>query len=105
MINISDIVESTELEVQFTDGVSPYVGLAGLQDLIRSKVFLLMVILVYLELLILLFYLMPSVSTVKLVLRDVRLLNRMLRTSLKELQTDEQISLLPLVGLGVSYKF
>lgn len=101
----NDIVESTELEVQFTDGISPYVGFGWATgfDKVSGFSFNGDIGLFVTSDFIVLF----DANCVKeqATSAGCETVKQDAKDELKELQTDEQISLLPLVGLGVSYKF
>jgi hypothetical protein len=100
-----DVVDSVEAKVQFTEGVSPYIGLGWASGFDKVKGFSFNGDIGLL------------VASDFVVLFDANCIDGQASSAgceaakqdakdeLKELQTDEKISLLPLVGLGVSYKF
>ena len=100
-----DDVDSVEAKVQFTEGVSPYIGLGWASGFDKVKGFSFNGDIGLL------------VASDFVVLFDANCIDGQTSSAgceaakqdakdeLKELQTDEKISLLPLVGLGVSYKF
>jgi hypothetical protein len=100
-----DDVDSVEAKVQFTEGVSPYIGLGWASGFDKVKGFSFNGDIGLL------------VASDFVVLFDANCIDghsssagcqqakENAKDEIKELQTDEKISLLPLVGLGVSYKF
>jgi hypothetical protein len=101
----NDIVESTELEVAFTNGVSPYMGLGWATGFDKVKGFSFngdigvsgasdFVIL----------FDANCVGT-RINSDDCREVKENVKEELKTLKTEEKINLLPVLGLGVSYKF
>ena len=100
-----DVVDFVEAEVQFTDGMSPYIGLGWASGFDKIKGFS--------------FNGDIGVFATSnfVVLFDANCIDGQVNSAgcqkakqdakdeLKELQADEKISLLPLLGLGVSYKF
>jgi hypothetical protein len=100
-----DVVDFVEAEVQFTDGMSPYIGLGWASGFDKVKGFS--------------FNGDIGVFATSnfVVLFDANCIDGQFdsagcqkakqdaKAELKELQADEKISLLPLLGLGVSYKF
>ncbi len=100
-----DVVDSVEAEVQFTEGVSPYIGLGWASGFDKVKGFSFngdIGLLVASDFIVLFDAIcidgQASSAGCETAKQDAK-------DELKKLQTDEQISLLPLVGLGVSYKF
>jgi len=100
-----DDVDSVEAKVQFTEGVSPYIGLGWASGFDKVKGFSFNGDIGLL------------VASDFVVLFDANCIDghsssagcqqakENAKDEIKELQADEKISLLPLVGLGVSYKF
>ena len=101
----NDIVESTELEVQFTDGMSPYLGFGWATGFDKVSGFSFngdIGVFAASD-----FVVLFDANCIKgqatpegceSVIQDAK-------DELAELQEGEKISLLPLIGLGVSYKF
>jgi hypothetical protein len=101
----NDIVESTELEVQFTDGISPYVGfgwatgfdkISGFSFNGDIGVFAASDFVVLFD---------ANCTKGQETSADCESVKQDAKYELAELQEGEKISLLPLIGLGVSYKF
>lgn len=99
------VVDSVEIEVQFTDGISPYIGLGWASGFDKAKgfsfngdigVFATSDFVVLFD---------ANCIDGQLISAGCEAAKEDAKNELKELQADEIISLLPLVGLGVSYKF
>ena len=99
------VVDSVEVEVQFTDGISPYIGLGWASGFDKVKgfsfngdigVFATSDFVVLFD---------ANCIDGQLISAGCEAAKEDAKNELKELQADEEISLLPLVGLGVSYKF
>jgi hypothetical protein len=100
-----DVVDSVEVEVQFTDGISPYLGFGWATgfDKVNGFSFNGDIGVFAASDFVVLFdancvegqITSPGCEAAKQDAKD----------ELAELQADEKISLLPLIGLGVSYKF
>ena len=99
------VVDSVEVEVQFTDGISPYIGLGWASGFDKVKgfsfngdigVFATSDFVVLFD---------ANCIDGQLISAGCEAAKEDAKDELKELQADEEISLLPLVGLGVSYKF
>ena len=100
-----DIVESTELEVQFTDGLSPYVGFGWATGFDKVSGFSFngdIGVFVTSD-----FVVLFDANCVKepATTEGCESVKQDAKDELAELQANEKISLLPLLGLGVSYKF
>jgi hypothetical protein len=100
-----DIVESTELEVQFTDGLSPYVGFGWATGFDKVSGFSFngdIGVFVTSD-----FVVLFDANCVKeqATTEGCKSVKQDGKDELAELQANEKISLLPLLGLGVSYKF
>lgn len=99
------VVDSVEVDVQFTDGISPYIGLGWASGFDKVKgfsfngdigVFATSDFVVLFD---------ANCIDGQLISAGCEAAKEDAKNELKELQADEEISLLPLVGLGVSYKF
>ena len=100
-----DVVDSVEAEVQFTEGVSPYIGLGWASGFEKVKgfsfngdigVFATSDFVVLFD---------ANCIDGQAISTECEAAKEDAKDELKELQADEKISLLPLVGIGVSYKF
>lgn len=99
------IVESTELEIWFTDGVSPYFGMGWASGFGKSKGFSLngdIGVMTTSD-----FVVMFDANCVagKIFSSECEQIKEDVKKELEELQSEEKINLLPLIGLGISYKF
>ena len=99
------VVDSVEAEVQFTDGMSPYIGLGWASGFDKVKgfsfngdigVFATSDFVVLFD---------ANCIDGQVISAGCEAAKQDAKDELAELQADEKISLLPLVGLGVSYKF
>jgi hypothetical protein len=99
------VVDSVEAEVQFTDGMSPYIGLGWASGFDKVKgfsfngdigVFATSNFVVLFD---------ANCIDGQVISAGCEAAKQDAKDELAELQADEKISLLPLVGLGVSYKF
>jgi hypothetical protein len=100
-----DVVDSVEVEVQFTKGVSPYIGLGWASGFDKVKGFSFngdIGLLVASDFIVLFD---ANCIDGQASSEECEAAKQDAKDELKELQTNEKISLLPLVGLGVSYKF
>lgn len=99
------VVDSVEVEVQFTDGISPYIGLGWASGFDKVKGFSFNgdIGLFATSDFVVLFD--ANCIDGQLISAGCEAAKEDAKNELKELQADEEISLLPLVGLGVSYKF
>ena len=100
-----DDVASVEAKVQFTEGVSPYIGLGWASGFDKVKGFSFngdIGLLVASD-----FVVLFDANCIdgQAISAGCQKAKQDAKDELKELQADEKISLLPLVGLGVSYKF
>lgn len=100
-----DVVDSVEVEVQFTEGVSPYIGLGWASGFDKVKgfsfngdigVFATSNFVVLFD---------ANCIDGQAISAGCQEAKQDAKNELKKLQDDEKISLLPLVGMGVSYKF
>jgi hypothetical protein len=100
-----DVVDSVEAEVQFTDGMSPYIGLGWASGFDKIKgfsfngdigVFATSDFVVLFD---------ANCIDGQAISAGCQKAKEDAKDEIKELEADEKISLLPLVGLGVSYKF
>ena len=100
-----DVVDSVEAEVQFTDGMSPYIGLGWASGFDKVKGFSFNgdIGLLATSNFVVLFD--ANCIEGQAISAGCQEAKEDAKDELKELQADEEISLLPLVGLGVSYKF
>jgi hypothetical protein len=100
-----DDVDSVEAKVQFTEGVSPYIGLGWASGFDKFKGFSFngdIGLVVASD-----FVVLYDANCIdgQAISAGCQNAKKDAKDELKELQADEKISLLPLVGLGVSYKF
>jgi hypothetical protein len=100
-----NVVDSVEAEVRFTEGISPYIGLGWASGFDKVKgfsfngdigVFATSDFVVLFD---------ANCIDGQAISAGCEAAKQDAADELKELQADEKISLLPLVGLGVSYKF
>lgn len=100
-----DVVDSVEVEVQFTDGISPYIGLGWASGFDKVKgfsfngdigVFATSDFVVLFD---------ANCIDGQVISAGCEAAKQDAKDELAELQADEEISLLPVVGLGISYKF
>jgi len=101
----NDIVESTELEVQFTDGMSPYLGFGWATGFDKVSGFSFngdIGVFAASD-----FVVLFDANCIKgqATTEGCETVKQDAKDELAELQEGEKISLLPLIGLGVSYKF
>jgi hypothetical protein len=101
----SDIVESTELQVQFTDGVSPYVGLGWATGFDKVKGFSFNGDIGVLGTSGFVILFDASCIGTRVDSNDCKEVKQNVKEELKTLNAEEKINLLPLLGLGVSYRF
>ena len=100
-----DVVDSVEAEVQLTEGVSPYIGLGWASGFDKVKGFSFngdIGLLVASD-----FVVLFDANCIdgQAISAGCQKAKQDAKAELIELQADEKISLLPLLGLGVSYKF
>ena len=102
-----NVVESVEAEVRFTEGISPYIGLGWSSGFDKVKGFSFNgdVGVFATSDFVVLFDANCIDAQTSSPGSGCRKAKQDAKDELKELQADEKISLLPLVGLGVSYKF
>jgi hypothetical protein len=99
------VVDSVEAEIQFTDGISPYLGFGWATGFDKVKGFSFngdIGVFVTSD-----FVVLFDANCVKeqIFFAECEAVKKDAKDELAELQADEKISLLPLLGLGVSYKF
>jgi hypothetical protein len=100
-----DVVDSTELSVQFTNGLSPYVGLGWASGFDKEKGFSFngdIGVLGVSDFVILFDASCIGIHVDSEVCKEVK---QNAKEELNILRSEEKINLLPLLGLGVSYKF
>lgn len=101
----NSIVESTELEVQFTDGMSPYVGMGWATGFDKVKGFSFngdVGVLAVSD-----FFILFDANCIEgqILTSACELVKQNAREELITLQSEEMVDLLPVLGLGISYKF
>ncbi len=100
-----DIVESTELEVQFTDGVSPYVGMGWATGFDKVKGFSFNGDIGVLGTSDFVILFDANCIGTRIDSDNCKEVKQNVREELNTLKSEEKINLLPVLGLGISYKF
>jgi hypothetical protein len=100
-----DIVESTELEVQFTDGVSPYLGLGWATGFDKVKGFSFNGDIGVLGTSDFVIMFDANCIGTRVDSNDCKDVKQNVKEELKNLKAEEKINLIPVLGLGVSYRF
>jgi hypothetical protein len=100
-----NIVDSTELEIQFTDGISPYLGMGWASGFDKEKGFSFngdIGVIATSDFLVLFD---ASCVAGQIFSSECEQVKEDVKQELNDLQSEEELSLLPLLGLGISYKF
>ena len=100
-----NVVDSTELEIQFTDGMSPYFGIGWASGFDKEKGFSFngdFGVMATSD-----FVVLFDANCVagQIFSSECEQVKEDVKQELNDLQSEEELSLLPLLGLGISYKF